>query len=730
MKKSKKNLNKRLPKYVLGTMKPIDLGYQRGRGIGSTKFDTQQNASLEPETQAIRKSALPQSLGYITQQAPFITESLKQYNQQQPSLLGNGVTSVTNAMSGGAEGIIGSGFNVAAANLPSNTIQWVQPSLENTLALANAPTQTASEAGTNAVSTAGKNVLGTASKVLGGVGSAIGAYTMANQIAGFGDHRSASDMLANVGRSNVTTEYGNQYTTYNGVNSSQELAYEKANARSKQLGFGMNAIGTGASIGSLFSPIGTAIGAAAGLLLGGLGSLFGWGDNSDEIERLTTLSNDNIAMYNRQGEAVARSKDVAAEFNDRQNVLGAADGKSAYGPMKNISKFNNGKKFSVGPHGISSKKGSLLEGQEVDWDTNPKNPEGIIVPGKPNGDTVLSSTTPYNSDVVISNKNPYIEDARKIVKDQDRLNNIITNASGSKKQQALQIRQAEQMKQLNNEKMKVISMYNPANLQQNKYKCGKLPGFSNGIDYLMATIPQLAAFGSNLYQYNRAKYADMPDYPTITESSGASEALNVLRNRRFNPAPILEHIHRTHRNNLYNINRTPGLTAGGQAIARANNTISEAQRGAEVLTQADEINNKYIADYANADLNYNKWLTELLTNNNYNRSIFKQHQNAAKENTRAGYLKNMNTVISDMFKDYFNIRQYHDALALGNKRIGLWEQQNDIDDKKLNAMIAGGMYNNYIPTPGVIPTVNDDETARVLRNNAIKNYYYSFDRSA
>jgi hypothetical protein len=120
---------------------------------------------------------------------------------------------------------------------------------------------------------------------------------------------------------------GNSYTNYNGVNAGQELAYEKANARSKQLGFGMNAIGTGASLGgmlgsmsalgSIGGPLGTALGAGVGLLLGGLGSLFGWGDNSEEIERITKLTNDNIAMYNRQQEAVAKSKDVAAEFSDR-----------------------------------------------------------------------------------------------------------------------------------------------------------------------------------------------------------------------------------------------------------------------------------------------------------------------------------------------------------------------------------------------------------------------------
>jgi len=80
------------------------------------------------------------------------------------------------------------------------------------------------------VTKAGSSALGTA---LGAVGTAIGGYTMANQIAGFGDHRSASDMMANVGRQHITTDMGNSYTNYNGVNAGQEIAYENANTRAK-----------------------------------------------------------------------------------------------------------------------------------------------------------------------------------------------------------------------------------------------------------------------------------------------------------------------------------------------------------------------------------------------------------------------------------------------------------------------------------------------------------------
>ena len=302
------------------------------------------------------------------------------------STLTNGAKSASEALLASAPSAATLNSEVVAANLG-------EKALEN-----------ASSSGASA----GSGALGIAGKVAAGLGAAIGAYNMFNDITGFGDHRSASDMLANVGRSHVTTDYGNQYTTYNGVNAGQELAYEKANARSKQLGFGMNALGTGASIGSFFGPIGTAIGAVGGLLLGGLGSLFGWGDNSEEIERLTRLTNDNIANYNRQGEAVARSKDVAAEFNDRQGVATAAEGKSAFGPMTskkgdNINTprfvFDISKPNNIGVDIPSSK---LMPGETV---VNKEDlSQWAVVPGKGNKDNVYSTVAPGDSNVVLTKK--------------------------------------------------------------------------------------------------------------------------------------------------------------------------------------------------------------------------------------------------------------------------------------------------------------------------------------
>ena len=261
-----------------------------------------------------------------------------------------------------------------------------------------------------------KNIGG---KALAGIGTAIGGYTMANQIAGFGDHRSASDMMANVGRQHITTDMGNSYTNYNGVNAGQEIAYENANTRAKQLGFGMNAIGTGASIGSFFGPVGAGIGAAAGLLLGGLGSLFGWGDNEDEVRRQISLANDNIAMYNRQQEAVAKSKDVAAEFSDRQGVATAAVGKSAFGPMTskkgdniNIPRMlfdvNAKNNMSLG---VPTSK--LMPGETV---LNKETSNWAVVPGKGEKDNVYSTVKPGDPNVVYTKKGGISKKAQAVLK--------------------------------------------------------------------------------------------------------------------------------------------------------------------------------------------------------------------------------------------------------------------------------------------------------------------------
>lgn len=722
MKKNKRHLYKRLPKYALGTMKPIDLGYQPGRGIGSARFETEQNMSLDPETQAIRKSALPNAIGYIGQQTPYVTEMLKSSTNAATNTTANTIANTANTVTNTANTM--ANFQTGIQSFTPTILQpgaGVQMTNGMTGGFGyhlgrdtiNALTSSASagagatlgSVGGNATSTVGRNfaqnlfehgagklggqavkegvikagssALGTA---LGAVGTAIGGYTMANQIAGFGDHRSAQDMLANVGRSHVTTDYGNQYTAYNGVNAGQELAYEKANARSKQLGFGMNAIGTGASLGGLVgsiipgagTAIGSAIGALGGLIIGGLGSLFGWGDNSEEIERLTRLTNDNIANYNRQGEAVARSKDVAAEFNDRQGVATAAEGKSAFGPMTskkgdNINTprfvFDISKPNNIGVDIPSSK---LMPGETV---VNKEDlSQWAVVPGKGNKDNVYSTVAPGDSNVVLTKKEGISKLGAAVLK---------SNAPESLKR--WQINELEKRQQALQEQENQTEM--------KKYKNGKLPGYWRGTDYLMSAIPHLAAMGASWNQYNRAKHADTHAPSTYVNNAAGAQALNELAQLRFDPTQYLTDARRAYNQANFQANRTAGLGAGGQAILRNANYQNYLDSLGKIRIAQQDADNKYRAAHANALAEYGAREQEALINDNIRRFQWQQQQNAAKEGWMAQYEKNGLTALADLASDVMGVRQFNRSEDYQNDMLKLYKQQVKNDGENTAAQI-------------------------------------------
>lgn len=720
-------------------MKPMDMGYQQARGIGNVKFDTEQNISLEPETQAIRKSALPNALGYIAQQTPYITESLKSSvtgtktaGTAASSIVSNTTPTVSNTTplmantsllptsqvasvpmhtwnSMGAFSNAGSALSPivpTAWSSGSSALQNAVSTIGNTAAtttggitsqvvgtMADKVAQTGGQLLSNSAqqavdqaiekslssSSAGSGALGVAGKALAGVGTALGAYTMANQIADFGSHRSGSDMMANVGRQHITTDRGNSYTNYNGVNMAQEVALENANTRAKQLGFGMNAIGTGASVGSFFGPIGTGIGAAAGLLLGGLGSLFGWGDNEEEVRRQVTMTNDNIAMYNRQQEAVAKSKDVASEFSDRQGVATAAVGKNAYGPMKMLKTYNAKKyNFNVNPDGTVSygPTGSKIEGMEVIG--NP-NGDTAIAPGNPSeGDVVNSSITPYDDSFVISNRNPYIKNARRIAKEQNRLDKIIANASGSEEQQSLQIKEAEKMKIINANKLMKIANYNPANLRQNKYENGKLP-FSWEKGLTMAA-PHIWGLLQNAANYKKDKYADIRSYNPYVEDPLSERAINDLYRIRFDARPYFNEARKQLNYANFNTARNVGIGAGGMEIAKNANLLGYLRTIGDINAQANEFNARHATTAAQtaAQVGQNRQARQIQGNSNWYQWL--REAAAMKHNNLRTDQLNMYKTLGQSVEDFYK-SIYADRAENMNERMMQMYGQSLANDK-------------------------------------------------
>lgn len=721
-KKVIKRKYRELPKYALGTMKPIDLGYQPGRGIGSAQMTTEPGVSLDPETQAIRQNALPKALNYAQMQVPFLTSMFKS--------TANNTTST-------------------AANTLKNSIKWTNPSWNETLELSKNPTfasttattgtaattaaTTATNTATNAanlaanagtpglgligteallnatgtglsgglagtIRTVGKTIskgvfdavkkatgnaaskgassaLGGASTALGAIGSAYGLYTMGSQIADFGSHRTAQDMQTNMGRQFYTTDKGNTYDAYTGPNLGQELAYENAQTKSKQLGFGVNSIGTGATLGGTIGSIipgagtliGSGIGALAGLVLGGLGSLFGWGDNEEEVKKEARMLADNVSAYNRQQRAVAESKDTSAEFNDR-SISSAADGKESYGPMQtkngddiNTTRFifdvNAKNKVGVGvPMSKLMPKETVLDKSTGNWGR---------VPGKGNKDNIYSNVAPGDAHVVFTNKGGISDLAAGVLK-----------SNAPEKLKKWQLNELENMQ---------ADLRESEQEQKNmkKYKNGKLPRFANGLDYMFPAAANLFSLIGLNSERNRVKNATFPMYPGVPENPGATRAIDILGNRRFNADPILKQLHNTYRQSLYDINRTPGLGAGGQAVARANAAVQKNRQAAEILGKADEINNQYIADYANAIRDYGNRMQDLMVANNAQRMSLWQQQNAAKENWLAENTRSMSNVIGGLAKDLLGANQFHHAQDYQNKMLKLYGDHLRIEDQKV-----------------------------------------------
>lgn len=705
-KKVIKRKYRELPKYALGTMKPIDLGYQPGRGIGSAQMTTQPGVSLDPETQAVKANTWPTAVNSLMQQMPFIKNNLDYYKESNATkttnvslqqTLNKGLdfsltnplsnfavngkmplwalkdsttlassigTSGAGALSGGASALgttAGSSFGSFSGTGFGGLGETNASTFFGTKALENTGSQTASSG-----ASAGSNALKIGGKALGAIGAAYGLANMGMQIGNFGSHRTAADMFTNMGRQFYTTDKGNTYDAYTGPNINQELAYENANARSKQTNWALSSIGTGASIGSLFSPIGTAIGALGGAIVGGLGSLFGWGDNEEEVKREAKMLADTTAMYNRQQRAVAESKDTSAEFNDRVGT--AAEGKESYGPMQtkngddiNTPRFifdvNAKNKVGIGvPMSKLMPKETVLDKSTGNWGR---------VPGKGNKDIIYSNVAPGDAHVVFTNKGGISDLAAGVLK---------SNAPEKLKQ--WQLNELENMQ---------ADLRESEQEQKNmkKYKNGKLPGFANGLDYMFPAAANLFSLIGLNSERNRVKNATFPMYPGVPENPGATRAIDILGNRRFNADPILKQLHNTYRQSLYDINRMPGLGAGGQVIARANAAIQKNRQAAEILGKADEINNQYIADYANAIRDYGNRMQDLMVANNAQRMSLWQQQNAAKENWLAENTRSMSNVIGGLAKDLLGANQFHRAQDYQERMLDLYGRNLDLESQKI-----------------------------------------------
>lgn len=640
----KKNSKKKLPRYWLGTRKPTTLGYQPNKGIGDSLTSTNPGISLQPEVNAMKQNQIPNALGKAGQSLQF------------PMQMFQGMKSVL-PTTGTAGSII-----AASSAAPAGT----------GVALGLGGKQVASVAPEIAETAATKTALGTVGKVAGALGTAYGLYSVGSDIADAGSHRSLGEMRNTLGTNTYTTAGGNTYTERLGVNSASELEYERQNRKSKQLGLTMDSIGLGASAGGLVGgtalagsiggPLGAALGAGLGLIAGGLASLFGFGDNEEEIKKQMEILGEETARINRQSSSEAKDADI-------KNAFYSGEASAALG-----------KRPVWTPAGLVNRKATarVSSGELIG---NFQDGTVTRVAGeKNNKDTKLAALK--NSDFVISNKFGLSDYAAQTGDYEGALN------------------------------MQDILMKN--------YKNGKMPRYWGGKlgDYLITGLPRLAEMALVQRNINADKTADVYAPDTYVDDAEGRKAVNILASQRFDERPYLYDA--TKQLNMANwaARRMAGVGLGGRAMLERMNFADYLNSIAKIHTTKNEMDVKNSQVYANALAALGAKNQQARIASNVNKHNWLQQAYGARFGTLRSDMAQLGSLIAAGAKDLYGVSKDQSANTYRDRMEAMHNRQLDNDERKIlidaqnaaaNRQLAAAMYGGNKVVPNVIqdPVLED-----------------------
>lgn len=740
----KKKINRKLPRYDLGTMKRLPLGYQQASGNGYASTSVEQGQSIQPEINAMRANRTPMAIGQMTQSFQYPMQML-QKNLGTIGTVGASTVSQLGAGTSLGTSLAANSTNAAAqignlgAQFGTGTTQHATSFFSDAFGSAIEPTAGSSSAGSTAAAGAGASTLG---MVAGGLGTLYGGWNMFNQFADANRHRSAADMQRTLNKYTFTTPGGNQYTEYGGVNAGDELSYEREAGHQKRTAQLINTAGTGASIGGLVAstgvlagtklggalgswagPVGVGVGALLGAGIGELINLFGFGDNEEEVKEQIRRENDAIAMQNMQNRAVGKSRDLEAQ---------AALGKPAYGKMKGGNKHGEKIELLQGPNGPTIGKASSM-GQPGEPMYDASTMRGSIIQGKGNQDTEPLSVKQNDATAIFSKKLGFADIAAPIVEQQNKLHDIIANAKGNSKQQQFQKMMAEKALQKNHEELLALSevqnIVRDDTMKIKKYNCGKMPKFSLGskiADYSSAVLPHFWGFMTNLAQKNRDKYADSYVPEMEISNPEAIKAYNQVMSDMIDPTQYLNMSQRNYNQAAWNARRAVNAGYGGRMLMLDSLYRGKQQQDAETLMKINEMNRAQRNMGANL---LNQYGTDKLAKRYdqfWKRFGIKQQQNAARDYALRTDDLNMYKMWAGAADAYDAVNKYHQAYDIQNKQIGIWQQQANADTMRAIAdtyrlgnqsYISPSTLSSVEPTPPLLIARPDDNYAY---NNALK----------
>lgn len=706
--------NKRIPRYDLAN-KPVASGYQMGDYFNPGISSVTPGESIDPETQTIKQNILPNALSQASPYVTLLKDTFKSATKTAiPSAFASTTAGITSPIATSTLG----GVNAAASNLMSDITGNFAKSTANTLSNA---TQTMTKAGLNtgaaagnAGSSAGKAILGSASNVLSALGTAYGLYNTIGGFAGMKNNvTSASDLLNRSSKFNQSVN-GVQYQGYGGIDTNAETKYFNAKEKSSQISNAVNTAGLGASVGSFLGPLGAGIGALIGGIGGFFGSLFGRRKRRNKLRKRIRNVSEMQSNYNDQQFAQASSQGLRNQFAENTH-----EGSSIYNCGKDggtKSKYDSGKmsQQTWTPDGqqyapvnsLVGKGESIIDYTEgkasyVDKGTKRVDNQPSVAQ---DGDRIVIA----GNDKDWSNGVSFADQIAPFTKRLEHLNktakSIQNNKYSSEQTKQLNLQQIDKSKADILQEMKRITdrqeyQHRITNAVPNaRYAHGKIDWNKIGsvakdaLNMAGEYSPYIIGMSYPSKQYNM--YKNMTPYAdnSYIANPNAERALNILAGMRFDPTSQINSIKDSYRQGLYNINQSGGLTQGQKMAMQVAQNTGYAKNLADVYSQANDINNKYRAAYAQAALSEgqnaaSRQQQALATQQeNYRQAVARRL--LGMENAQKGKLNILNTLA----KHVYDTRQSNRAMDYNNKILDLYNRQLDID--KIGVM--NGIQNRFL----------------------------------
>lgn len=749
---------KHLPKYDLASKQTDPANMQLGINANDQADDVNKQTSMQLSNGIQSNvSSLMNNLNLPKTAATFMPHAAATTSLLTPTLSSSlmpSFSSLSSLTPAAASSLFNVGLSSTALNGANNLafklgLQTGNKVLTNQ-ALNNLGVQTGKVVGTNLAKEASKasfkNAFGSAGAIAGNVlnlGSAIyNGIALGKGLSSMNKNvKSTKDLQGSVSTFNDNIN-GVGYQGYGGIDTNAEIKYMKALDKQSTInntmsGFGAGA-GVGGLVGSIFPGAGNLIGSAIGGLFGAIGGLFGSHHKKRNHERKLRrrigqlqISNDR---YNTQALSEARTKALQNEYYDNNGystgLYSADKGKD--------QNYNNKQDDVVKPYGkvwtpageqygpINGRIGKgesqwdFINGQASYVDKGVKRADDQFTSAE-NGDHIYIA----GNDIDMTNGISFADQAAKPAQEVEKTNKLINeiqNGRGNDKTKELNLKQAnlykEQLlqkgKEIMNRQEKQHKMLGL--LQSRSYDDGK--DWSSLINYGTTSLPYIFGLTTAMGQKNIYKKLPMHAESPYAINNYANIALDKLASLKYDPYNPINAVKDAYRQQLYNINNAGGMSPGQRMIQQAKLNSTYQRNIADTYDEANEINNNYKAQYAQALLQEGARDAAARQQANQIQQERVREANAQKlrgiESANQGILNSLSGFAKNLYNNYqqFRSERYNNRLLdlyakdIDNKSKGdLPAQKQKVSKKQMKKVLPYNFYGEM--TPNVFTTGNN-----------------------